>query len=176
MTDLRELRPDELSCLASIDRSETIDGQYRVVDGALQLVSTHLEAGAWPPAERDAYAGRLRELQAAGGSVFGAWDGGTLLGFVSLDVGGVGGDPGLLKLDMLYVSAGQRGRGLGRALTEQAMARARELGARALYISATPTRATVAFYLGLGARLADRPDTALLALEPDDIHLLLPLD
>jgi hypothetical protein len=45
----------------------------------------------------------------------------------------------------------------------------------ALYISATPTRNTVDAYLHLGAMLADPPDPYLLALEPDDIHLILAL-
>ena len=57
----------------------------------------------------------------------------------------------------------------------RSMAAARELGAAFLYVSAAPTRHTVEFYLRCGARLAEDPDPELLALEPHDIHLELPL-
>ena len=80
-----------------------------------------------------------------------------------------------MKLDMLYVSAGYRGRGIGRMLTEKAANLARSLGATTLYISATPTRATVDAYLRMGAQVLRVPDPASFALEPEDIHLSLPL-
>jgi hypothetical protein len=52
-----------------------------------------------------------------------------------------------------------------------AQAHARDLGARFLYVSATPSQATIHFYLGLGCVPTAHPDPALLALEPEDIHL-----
>jgi hypothetical protein len=51
------------------------------------------------------------------------------------------------------------------------VAKARELGARRLYISATPSENTVRFYLRRGCRVTDDVDAALFALEPEDIHL-----
>ena len=48
-------------------------------------------------------------------------------------------------------------------------------GARRLYISATPSEGALRFYLSQGARLADPPDPELLALEPEDVHLVLSL-
>jgi len=53
------------------------------------------------------------------------------------------------------------------------VAKARELGARRLYISATPSENTVRFYLRRGCRVTDEVDAALFDLEPDDIHLEL---
>ncbi|MBZ4256958.1 hypothetical protein LAN29_25625, partial [Mycobacterium tuberculosis] len=41
-----------------------------------------------------------------------------------------------------------------------------------LYISSIPNKNTVDFYLAQGCRLADKPDPALFALEPEDIHLV----
>ena len=75
----------------------------------------------------------------------------------------------------MHVSRAHRGRGVARRLIAMLAERAAALGATALYISATPTRNTVDAYLRIGARLADPPDPVLLAREPDDIHLLLPL-
>jgi hypothetical protein len=42
-----------------------------------------------------------------------------------------------------------------------------------MYISATPSEHTVNFYLALGCQLAAEPDSELLELEPEDIHLEL---
>ncbi len=47
-----------------------------------------------------------------------------------------------------------------------------EMGASGLYISSIPNKNTVDFYLAQGCRLADKPDPALFALEPEDIHLV----
>jgi hypothetical protein len=44
-----------------------------------------------------------------------------------------------------------------------------------MYVSATPTGSAVGFYLSRGCHLADPPHPALLASEPDDIHLVCPL-
>jgi hypothetical protein len=52
------------------------------------------------------------------------------------------------------------------------VARARELGARQLYVSATPSENTVRFYLRLGCRVTDDVDATLFNLEPEDIHLV----
>jgi hypothetical protein len=49
---------------------------------------------------------------------------------------------------------------------------AREAGAKALYVSSAPTENTVDFYLKRGCVLAPEPDAALMANEPDDIHLV----
>jgi hypothetical protein len=61
---------------------------------------------------------------------------------------------------------------LGKRLFDLARAVARERGARQLYISATPSENTVNFYLRLGCQVAEEPDPELLALEPEDIHLV----
>ncbi|HVH04817.1 MAG TPA: GNAT family N-acetyltransferase, partial [Myxococcota bacterium] len=80
-----------------------------------------------------------------------------------------------LQLKFLHVSRPHRRSGLGRALFDRAAARARELGARRLYVSATPSENTIGFYLRRGCRVADEVDAKLFALEPEDIHLELDL-
>jgi N-acetylglutamate synthase-like GNAT family acetyltransferase len=71
------------------------------------------------------------------------------------------------------VSRRRRGAGLGLTLFEKAVARARALGARRLYVSATPSESTVGFYLRRGCRVTDDVDAELFELEPEDIHLEL---
>lgn len=87
----------------------------------------------------------------------------------------MGGKNTVMTLDMLYVSAEYRGRGIGRRLTEMVASQARALGATTRYISATPTRRTVDAYLRMGANVLRSPDPEMLAREPDDIHLVLSL-
>ncbi|MCY1186452.1 hypothetical protein D9M73_273290 [compost metagenome] len=52
---------------------------------------------------------------------------------------------------------------------------AKQLGANKLYISATPSRRTVDFYIKHGAEQLNAPDQQLWQLEPEDIHLLCTL-
>ncbi len=182
----RELQVHEAQLLGTIDRSESIDGIYRATNGVLAFKELRQEIVSWSvmyeagtkytrPGQVAEYVAKLQVLMNSGGTVFGAWDERRLVGLGSLEPSGVGGDRGVMKLDMLYVSAGYRGRGIGRMLTELVANLARSLGATALYVSATPTRGTVDAYLRMGARLLQAPDPELLALEPDDIHLALSL-
>ena len=80
-----------------------------------------------------------------------------------------------MDLAVMHVGRAHRGRGVARPWSRCSPSRPTAAGATALYISATPTRNTVDAYRRIGARLADPPDPAMLAREPDDIHLLLPL-
>ena len=78
----------------------------------------------------------------------------------------------LRQLLFCYVGAGKRGQGWGRRLFQYALHQLPEMGASGLYISSIPNKNTVDFYLAQGCRLADKPDPALFALEPEDIHLV----
>jgi GNAT superfamily N-acetyltransferase len=171
----RALQRNEADLLRFIDRSERIDGVYRKTGSSLLLEATLQMVAPWQRSELDDYVSRLHAVLAAGGHAHGAWDASQLVAFAALDVAGVNGEPTTLKLDLLYVSAGYRGRGIGRKLTELVAAQARSLGARTLYISATPTRGTVDAYLRMGAEVNPSPDPDLLAREPEDIHLILRL-
>jgi ribosomal protein S18 acetylase RimI-like enzyme len=61
---------------------------------------------------------RLEAILTSSGCVYGAWEELEVVGMAALDARGVNGDRTVLKLDMLYVSAGYRGRGVGRKLTD----------------------------------------------------------
>jgi len=171
----RELEAHQSALLGAVDRSELIDALYRCVDGVLQLEPTRETVAAWQGAELDALVARLECLLALGGRAFGAWHDGLLVGVGALDVGPVGGARDVMRLDMLYVSAAHRARGIGRQLVERVARHARSLGATRLYVSATPSRGSVDFYRRLGAELLARPDPELFAREPEDIHLCLRL-
>ncbi len=171
----RDLRAAEFALLETVDRAEHIDGHY-VVDGdTLRLVRDDFDVTGWYPTEVDDYVTRLQTLHDFGGVVLGAFDRTCLVALASLDVTPISIDPVVLKLDMLYVSAGCRHRGIGRRMIDLLVERARNFGAAALYISSTPTRNTVDAYRDVGAVVNPTPDPYLFGLEPDDIHLILTL-
>ncbi len=79
------------------------------------------------------------------------------------------------QLKFLPVSHAARGVGLGSRLFALACEHGRQVGADALYISATESRNAVDFYLRHGCRLLQSPHPELYAQEPHDIHLYRPL-
>ncbi|HEU0163553.1 MAG TPA: GNAT family N-acetyltransferase [Thermomicrobiales bacterium] len=169
------LHERDIDRIRDIDRSEIIDALYAVDDGKLVLREHSHTSPPWTPEMVERYVERARAVVASGGVAFGAWDGPRLVGIAVLDVRPVGDDPSILNLDFLHVSDGYRGRGISSDLMRLIRATAIQRGARALYISATPTRNTVDVYRHMGATVIDAPDPAMFAREPEDIHLILSL-
>jgi ribosomal protein S18 acetylase RimI-like enzyme len=114
-----------------------------------------------------------RPLLARGATLFGVVDGERPAGLVVVESDF---EPGLAWLAWLHVSRPYRRRGVARALWTAAADAALAGGGRSMYVSATPTGSAVGFYLSQGCRLADPPHPDLLAEEPDDIHLVCPLE
>ena len=178
MIDIRAMELEEMYCLHHIDRSDSDSRIYRVSEGRLVLVDFQFRHAGFTPEQWMEIAEEFREEVRGGRKVlFGAWDDGELVGVSGLETATwYGSDRDMLNMGPLWVSVPWRFRGIGRRLLELTMEMGRELGARALYVSATPVPATVRFYLSAGCRLVDEPDEILYTLEPEDIHLELPLD
>lgn len=170
---IRQLERQEVSAVWSIDRAEVIDRTYRREGNALVLKTERHEMHGWPSGEPERYEPILLDCFDHGGTFYGAFDGDTLTGAVALESRFIGRGKDQLQLEFLHVSRRHRRLGLGRTLFERAVTKARELGARRLYISATPSENTVRFYLRRGCRVTDDIDAALFELEPEDIHLEL---
>lgn len=167
-----ELLRAEIEQVWDIDRSEVIDKVYYLENGTLVLRPQHHDVPGWPPGEAEKYTPILLDCFDRGGWFHGAFDDTKLVGLVVLDCKRIGKRKDQLQLKFLHVSNAYRNRGLGKRLFDLARAVARERGARQVYISATPSENTVNFYLRLGCQVADEPDPELLALEPEDIHLV----
>jgi predicted N-acetyltransferase YhbS len=161
----------EIGAVWSIDRSEIVRSAYRLRDGELVRYAVHFDVRGSPPGEEAKYTPLLEAAFDRGGWLYGLFDGSAIQGVAVVDNRRVGTGRDLLQLAFLHVSRGARGRGQGRALFELARSEAARLGASGLYVSATPSVHTIDFYLRLGCTLVREPDPALLALEPDDIHL-----
>jgi GNAT superfamily N-acetyltransferase len=168
---IRGLTRDELDLVRTIDRSEVIDGVYYLENDELVLKPEHWELQGWPPGEIEPKIAMLRECYDRGGTFWGAFEDGHMVGVAALDATWIGRARDQLPLEFLHVSHAYRRRGLGRALFQRASDHARDLGARRLYISATPSENTIGFYRHLGCFVTPEVDPHLFELEPEDIHL-----
>ncbi|MGD8464347.1 MAG: GNAT family N-acetyltransferase [Anaerolineae bacterium] len=171
MITIRELERHEVPDVWTLDRSEVIDAVYYLREGRLILEAEHYDLSGWPAGEPEQSMPLLVDCFDRGGTFYGAFEGDDLVGAAILDSKFMGREHDQLQLKFLHVSHAYRNRGLGRTLFEKSVARARELGARRLYISATPSENTIRFYLGLGCVVTDEVDPDLYELEPEDIHL-----
>ncbi|WP_317169961.1 MULTISPECIES: GNAT family N-acetyltransferase [unclassified Pedobacter] len=96
-----------------------------------------------------------------------------MVGVASVEKQKRGAQQNYCKMDILYVDNQYKRHGIGSQLLAACKKEAKIFGAEKLYISATPTKNTVDFYLRRGARLVVELDQVLFAKEPEDIHLEL---
>lgn len=164
---------EEMALVGEIDRTEHIDLLY--VQRGTDLVE---RPGEWsaPPWEttgdgEHSVAAKTAELEAyldAGGIALGAFVGGRLVG-LGVVVPHV--RPTIAQLAFLHVTHASRGAGIGRRLTEEMAQIARDAGATAMVVSASPTGNTVRFYLRRGFAPMAEPLPELLEHEPEDVHM-----
>ena len=173
---LRAFTAVDVSRLAELDRSEPVAMVYAVRDGEIVPLGHGEEIPQWSGAWLEGVIAFARRHLESGGTGVAAFDADQLAGVAVLGGECVGDDPQKLPLAILHVGRGHRRRGVASLLFREMREEAARRGARRLYISATPSEGALRFYLGQGAQLADPPDPALLALEPDDVHLMLELD
>jgi ribosomal protein S18 acetylase RimI-like enzyme len=175
---VRRLPAEDVSLVATIDRSEHVDIEYRVVDGALQPIpATMTEVPAWDPTGSGAHSVTAKiafceSVVARGGILLGAFDGERTAGLAIVLPAF---EPPLAWLASLHVSRPYRRRGAAQALWSVAAEIAAADGADSMYVSATPTESAIGFYLRQGCRLAHPVHPDLFAAEPDDIHLVCSL-
>jgi GNAT superfamily N-acetyltransferase len=168
---IERLSRDQIELIWTIDRGEVHHHVYKIASGELVLVDSFFDVPGWHPDTVGADTPKLYDCFDRGGTFLGAFDADALVGVAVLDPRPVGSARDHLQLLYLYVSRASRGRGVGSRLFAASAQAARAAGAKALYISSTPTENTVNFYVRRGASLIEAPDPKLLAAEPHDIHL-----
>lgn len=168
---IRRLRRAEIPLIWQIDRREIVENIYRLTNGELVLTPAHFDIQGWPPGEEEHNMPILLDCYDRGGTFWGAFDHNTLVGVAVLESKFIGTRQDTLQLKFLHVSRDYRKRGIASTLFHLAADKATELGARKLYISATPSENTINYYVNLGCTLATEIDPELLELEPEDIHL-----
>ena len=174
--EIRKLTRPEISDIWNIDRSEVINNVYCLRDGQLVLEPEYYDMQGWPPGEPEHYTPYLLDCFERGGHFWGMFEGDELIGVVILEGKFIGSQKDALQMKSLHVSNHFRKQGLGKRLFVLAVEKAKELGAKKMYISATPSENTVNFYLRLGCALATEIKEELFESEPEDIHLEFDLE
>ena len=79
--EYRTLSRAETNKLAQIDRTETIERIYYMRDGSLELEEEHWDVKDWSSEEKQQRIASLQDEYDASATVFGAFDGPTLVPF-----------------------------------------------------------------------------------------------
>ena len=173
----RLLGADELERLRELDRSEHITTVYTTDGTTLVPHAVDWHDPGWHDGSGDHSFAHMIEFCRGhldtGARALGCFaaDGPLVgLGVMTPEI-----EPGVAQLAFLHVSQAYRRLGIASELVDRLVDWAREAGAREIYVSATPGESAVSFYQRAGFRITDRPNPALLALEPEDIHLRRPL-
>jgi GNAT superfamily N-acetyltransferase len=168
---VRHMAASELGRIGEIDRSERITQQYKSRAGSLELIDVDIHAPRWgQPGERtvEQVVDSWKRLLDDGGVLLGAFDGDLLVGIAIYLPSS---SEGFAQFAVLHVARTYRRKGVGTRLSDAVVRLARAEGAQRIYVSATPTRGTVDFYLTQGFEPLVSPNERLFALEPEDIHM-----
>jgi len=165
------LKREEITLIWQINRREVIHNIYQLHNGELVLIPEYFDVQGWPPDEVEQYTPILLDCFDRGGTFWGAFEDGKIVGVAVLESKFLGVNNDTLQLKFLHISHEHRKQGLGKELFHLAVKRAISLGAKKMYISALPSENAVNFYIHLGCALATEIDAELFALEPEDIHL-----
>lgn len=171
----RILTQAEIPRIAEIDRSEEIFASYQYRGNRLVLIEDQVTVTGFDQQELDNMLQHQQQILAQGGKVIAAFENNQILGAASIENTKRGRNKDYCKLDILYVSKHARGKKIGQHLLWKCKAIAVDFGALKLYISSTPTKGTVDFYLKNGAVPAKEIDQELFEMEPEDIHLEIEL-
>jgi predicted N-acetyltransferase YhbS len=166
----RRLQREEIGRVFEIDRREIIHRVFDLRDGALVARAAFFDMAGWSPSEREHTLPWLEASFDRGARFVAVFDRDQIVGVAVVDTVLLGPERDLVQLSFLHVGRDCRDRGLGTALFDEATRIARELGARGLYVSATPSEHTVRFYQARGCRVTAEPDPELFSREPEDIH------
>jgi GNAT superfamily N-acetyltransferase len=167
----RSLDISELDRFEEIDRAEVTDHIYYLRQGQLVLEEEHWELNGWPQGDLPGIKGKLHTCLDEGGAAWGAFDGDRLVGIAALDGRWYRSARDTLDLYFLHVSNDCRHNGIGRTLVEMTKERAREMGAKRLFVSGLPSLNTIRFYQAMGFDIAQDVDPRLFEREPEDIHM-----
>jgi GNAT superfamily N-acetyltransferase len=170
----RWMKPDEVTKIEDIDRSERIRSGYQYIEGELQQIKVNWDSPPWSIEGDGEYsvAAQIhfcREHLQRKGRMYGAFVDDKLVGIGLIQQAVAA---GTAQLAFLHVSKAYRQCGLGRQIAEALMAEAKKAGAKRMYVSAVPSESAVGFYLSQGFEPTDTPIPTLFELEPEDIHMV----
>lgn len=168
----KELAKDEinLALFKSFNRYQKVEKCWRKEKGEWKLKENEFTEH-WGSNEYKELVQHLQSTIETGGAVFGAFSNEELVGFASVENEFFGSQKEYLQLSSIHISSKSRGMGIGKKLFELTCKKAKEMGAKKLYISAHSSQETMAFYQGTGCVEAKEYNTKLVTEEPYDCQL-----
>ncbi len=173
--DYHLLNKEEVNRMTEIDRTEVINNIYYYKESKLDLKEEHWQIPRWNQQQIQTHIISLLDIDDKGGQIFGAFMDSRLVGIIALDNEFIGRKKDQLDIAGFWVSKVYRKKGVGTALIELVKKKAKKIGAKKLYVSATPSKNTVNFYMKRGFKLAKEIDQKKYEQEPEDIHMELKL-
>lgn len=153
------------NALDNYDRLQNVQRVYRKIDNEYVLVE---DVGVmdWSFERKRAVA---KSLFSDDYITFGAIKENEIVGFASIEKQLQG---KRIVLDMMQVSRKYRGNGIGKSLFQLVKAKAKEMGAKQLYISACSSEETIEFYKSMGCKITDNPIKKIAEDEPFDLQMV----
>jgi GNAT superfamily N-acetyltransferase len=173
--EYRKMKRHEISEIVNIDRSDYADMMYQINDGDLLLVNSIFNHPGLKEHNYEPYIKDLQKVFDDGGVLFGAFYRDVLKGISCVDKQLAGKNKNMVNLSLLWVSKEFRRNGIAKKLLELCKIEGEKRNVDKLYISATPSKNTVDFYLTMGCRKTEEIDPEMYKNEPEDIHLELKL-
>lgn len=171
-TNIRELRKKEINVdlFNNFDRYQEVNQCWRKIDGEWILKDVSFTDN-WEKQEYKELVKHLINTVETGGTVWGVFKGDKLKGFASIENHFFGSKNEYLQLSSIHISNDVRGEGTGKKLFKEACEKARNIGAKKLYISAHSSKETMAFYSAMGCVEAIEYNYKLVNEEPYDCQL-----
>ena len=169
MITIRQMPKDQVHQLGELDISESGDMVYKWIEGRVEATHQEWHRPRWDEAANQRHIENVLSDLARGGALLGAFDGESLVGVAVLRYKLT---DDMAQLAGLWVSRDYRRHKVAAGLVQEIVRLAKENGARALYVSATPSRSAVGFYQSQGFQPTLQVNRELYELEPEDIHMI----
>lgn len=158
------------SLFAHFDRYQEVCRRWIKQDGQWNLQDASY-INNWDDDKKKQIVGYLTRCIESGGYALGLYDENRLIGFASFRALVFGSANQYINLDMLHISNGFRGKGLGKRLFLEICGKVRQYGVKKMYISANSAEDSMAFYRKMGCIDAIEINQSLQESEPFDCQL-----
>lgn len=159
-----------INSLDDFIRRQEVTECWRRVDGALVLVPESFVED-WDISKRRSVAEEILSCVKDGGFAYGAFSGGSVVGYVCVSGKRFGSEGQYIELILFHVSEPFRRMGIGKELFRLACNEARQIGAGKLYISAHSSKESQAAYRSFGCVEAVEINAEIAENEPFDIQM-----
>lgn len=169
---IKELNLNDIdeNLLDNFSRYQTIDRCWRKYDGKWVLKNNSCVED-WDNGKKQQVINGLYACKEQGGIVLGAFYNNKLIGFASIGATLFGECRQYLELTMMQISHGYRNKGIGKQLFLLTVEKAKEKGAKKLYISAHSSEESQAFYKAVGCIEAQEINVQIAEKEPFDCQM-----